>query len=151
MTISIERFGNARKPANTFAATPFRLFEDFFNDWAVRSLRDRVSDGWTPSADVLEKNENINLMVSIPGMSEKDIHLKIEGRVLTVEGERKSPESDGHICHRLESRFGNFSRSFTLPETADSSNIRAEYRNGILTISVPQKQESRRRTIKVNA
>jgi len=150
MAISIERFGNARKPANAIAATPFRLFEDFFNDWAIRSMGDRLSNGWTPPADVVEKNENIHLMVSIPGMSEKDIHLRVEGRVLTVEGERKSPESDGHICHRLESRFGSFSRSFSLPETADCNDIKAEYRNGILTITIPQKQESRRRTIKVS-
>ena len=150
MTISIERIGNVRKPANTFAATPFRLFEDFFNDWAARSLGDRVPDGWAPSTDIVEKNENIHLMVSIPGIDEKDIHLKVEGRVLTVEGERKSPESDGHICHRLESRFGSFSRSFSLPETAVSSGIKAEYRNGILTVIIPRKEEHGSRTIKVN-
>jgi HSP20 family protein len=102
--------------------------------------------------DVLEKDGNILLRVEVPGISEKDIDLKVEGSVLTVRGERKpEPESEGIVYHQVEGFYGNFSRSFSLPETIDAENISASYRNGILTVKVPQKPEVQPRTIKVNA
>ncbi len=130
-----------------YPASQFRLFEDFFNDWATRTWRD--AEGWTPPVDILEKDGNILLMLSLPGMSERDVDLKIEGQVLTVKGERKSQEGYGY--HQTESFYGTFSRSFTLPDSVDLSSIKADYKNGILTITVPQKPEVRPRTIKISA
>jgi HSP20 family protein len=135
-----------------YPASPFRMFEDFFNDWAVRTAQNRTGDVWRPPVDVLEKDGNILLRVEVPGISEKDIDLKVEGSVLTVRGERKpEPESEGIVYHQVEGFYGNFSRSFSLPETIDAENISASYRNGILTVKVPQKPEVQPRTIKVNA
>jgi len=99
---------------------------------------------------VLEREGSLILMVSLPGINEKEIELKVEGQVLTIKGERKSLESDGYTYHQSESRFGTFSRSFTLPETTDLDNINADYKNGVLNIAVPQKPEIKPRTIKVN-
>ncbi len=138
------------KPSRSYPASPFRMFEDFFNDWAFRSLEGRRGEGWNPAVDVVEKEGNLQLQVSLPGLDEKDIELKIEGQVLTIKGERKSQESEGYTYHQQETYYGTFSRSFTLPESTDLGNIKADYRNGILAISVPQKPEVKPRTIKVN-
>ena len=133
-----------------YPATPFRQFEDFFNDWAFRSLEGRQGEGFTPPVDILEKDGNLHLMVLLPGLNEKDIELKIEGQVLTIMGERMSQESDGYTYDQQESNFGSFSRAFTLPDSTDLENIKAHYQNGVLTVTVPQKPEVKPRTIKVN-
>jgi HSP20 family protein len=138
------------KIGRNYPTSPFRLFEDFFNDWAVRSMENRRSEAWAPAVDVVEREGNLILMVSLPGINEKEIELKTEGQVLTIKGEKKSLESDGYSYHQSESRLGTFSRSFTLPETTDLDNIKADYKNGVLSITVPQKSEIKPRTIKVN-
>lgn len=150
MAPRIERYENRNKPGRSYPVSPFRLFEDFFNDWALKSLEDSQTEGWAPLADIFERDGNIQLMISLPGMNEKEIDIKVEGQILTVRGERKSPDLEGAIYHRRESRYGNFSRSFTLPESADVNNVKADYKNGILVVSIPQKPEVKPRTIKVN-
>jgi HSP20 family protein len=89
-------------------------------------------------------------MVSLPGLAEKDFELKIEGRSLIIMGERKPHENDGYTFHQQESRFGSFSRSFALSDTVDIENIKADYKHGILVVTIPQKPEIKPRTIKVN-
>jgi HSP20 family protein len=133
-----------------YPVTPFRLFEDFFNDWAVRATEGRRPEAWNPPVDVVEREGNLLLMISLPGVNEKEIGLKVEGQVLTIKGERKSLESEGFTYHQMEGHYGNFSRSFTLPDSTDLDNIKADYKNGVLTISIPQKPEVKPRTIKVN-
>jgi len=150
MTPNIVRSENTEKPNRNYPASPFRLFEDFFNDWAFRSIVDRRSETWTPPVDVIEKDGNLILMASLPGMTEKDIELKVEGQVLTIKGERKSQEAAGYAYHQQEIRYGAFSRSFTLPDSANLENIRADYKNGILSVSVPQKPEAKPRSIQVS-
>ena len=127
---------------------PSRLFEDFFNDFRTVS-DDRQS--WMPPVDILEKDGNLVLRAEVPGMEEKDIDLKLEGNVLTLKGERKlSKEDKQNNYHRVESFYGTFARSFTLPETVDVEKIKAEYKHGVLTITLPQKPEVRPREIPVS-
>jgi len=140
----------SEQPSRSYPASPFRLFEDFFNDWAFRSLEGRRGETWTPPVDIVERDGNLLLMVFIPGINEKDIELKIEGQVMTIRGERKSQEADGYAYHQQETYYGTFSRAFTLPDSTDLGNIKADYKNGVLNITVPQKPEVKPRTIKVN-
>ena len=80
-----------------------------------------------------------------------DIELKIEGSVLTLKGERKfENEEKRHDYHRVETSYGAFTRSFTLPDTVDTDKIKADYKNGILTVTIPQKPEVRPREIPVS-
>jgi HSP20 family protein len=125
------------------------VFEDLFNDWAVRSSS-AGGDNWKPPVDILEKNGDLILRAEVPGIDEKAIDLKLEGKVLTIRGERK-PESDtnGFTYHRSETAYGSFARSFTLPDSADSDRITADYKNGILTITIPQKAEAKVRSIAI--
>src|SRR5512141_1262108 len=99
----------------TYPASPFRLFEDFFNNWAMNTAQSRTSGSWRPAVDIVEREGNIILRAEVPGLSEKDIDLRLEGTVLTIRGERKAePESEGFAYHQVESSYGTFSRSFTL-------------------------------------
>jgi len=130
-----------------------RIFEEFFNDRPLLSsfFQDRFGMA-VPPVDILEKDGNLILRAELPGMSEKDIELKLEGNVLTLKGERKlEKEEDRQNFHRMESFYGTFSRSFTLPDTVDPDKISADYKNGILTVTVPQKPEAKARSIQVKA
>ncbi len=124
-----------------------RFFDDFFTD--LPSVQSR--ENWLPAVDILEKNGDMLLRCELPGLTEKDIELKLEGNVLTVKGEKKfEHEEDREVYHRMESFYGAFSRSFTLPETVDTDKIKADYRNGVLTVTIPQKPEVRPREIPVS-
>jgi HSP20 family protein len=134
------------------AATPFRLFEEIFNDWYSRAPGQERADAWRPPVDILEKEGNLLLRVELPGVEEKEIDLKVEGRMLTVKGVKKAEaESDRCSYFRVETCAGGFSRSFTLPDSADTDKISASYKNGILTVTIPQKEEVRPRQIPVSA
>ncbi len=125
------------------------LFEEFTND-PFFSTALRSNDRWLPAVDIFEKDGNLILRAEIPGVSEKDIDLKLEGNVLTLKGEKnlESSEDRGNY-HRVESFSGSFTRSFTLPETVDRDRVKADYKNGILTVTIPQKPEVRPREIPV--
>ena len=126
------------------------LFEEFFNN-PFRSPLSRSNDRWLPAVDILEKEGNLILRAEIPGVDEKDIDLKLEGNVLTLKGEKKlQNEEQRNDFHRVESFYGSFTRSFTLPETVDRDHIKAEFKNGVLIITVPQKPEVKPREIPVN-
>ncbi len=126
------------------------FFEDFFNDPFFTSVS-RTSDRWLPPVDILEKDGNLILRAEVAGIDEKDIDLKLEGNVLTLKGEKKlEHEQDRNNYHRLESFHGSFTRSFTLPDTVDRDHIKADCKNGVLTVTIPQKPEVRPREIPVS-
>jgi len=127
------------------------IFEDFLSDpfFSAPSL---AKDSWLPAVDILEKDGNLVLRAEIPGLSEKDIDLKLEGNILTLKGEKRQENRDERSnYHRIESYYGAFTRSFTLPESVDRDQIKADCKNGILTITIPQKPEVRPREIPVSS
>lgn len=127
-----------------------RLFEDFFSDFPWISSFPELRENWMPSVDILEKDGNIILRAELPGMTEKDIDLKIEGDTLTLKGERKMDNEDKKSnYHRIESFYGSFTRSFRLPDTVDLDKVNAEYKNGVLTVTLPKKPEVKPREIPV--
>jgi HSP20 family protein len=128
-----------------------RFFEDFFNDFpfGVSNLRNR--EEWLPAVDILERDGNLLLRAELPGVDEKEIDLKVEGNVLTLKGEKKLEKDENKDnYHRIERFHGSFCRSFTLPDTVDRDKIKADYKNGILTVTIPQKPEVKPREIPVN-
>jgi HSP20 family protein len=131
------------------------LFETFFQDWPLRSplfgdLSSRT-ENWVPAINILEKEGDLILQAELPGFDEKNIDVKLEQNVLTIKGER-TPDKDfeGATYHRMESFCGSFTRSFTLPDTVQADQIKAKYRNGILTIRLPLKAEVRPKMIPVS-
>jgi HSP20 family protein len=128
-----------------------RFFEEFFNDFPVTNSVLRRDEQWAPAVDILEKDGSLILRAELPGMNDKDIDLKLEGRELTLSGERKSDiEENRQNYHRVERCYGTFSRSFTLPETVDIDKIKADYKNGVLTVTLPHKPEAKAREIPVS-
>ncbi len=127
-----------------------RLFEDLFNDFPVANWMSEQKENWIPAVDIMEKDGNLILRAELPGMTEKQIDVKLEGNTLTLKGERKIDNEDQkNNYHRVESFYGSFTRSFRLPETVDLEKISADYKNGVLTITIPQKPEVRPREIPV--
>lgn len=101
--------------------------------------------------DIYENEHNITLKLEVPGVDQKDIDIRLENATLTVHGERKFEcEEKEENFHRIERRYGSFSRSFSLPNTIDSENVKADYKDGILNIQLAKKAEAKPKQIKVN-
>ncbi len=143
MAIKIIRSNRAaEKQEKDHPVSPFQLFEDFFDDWTFRSLEGRCIETWIPAADVLEQEGNLLFMIELPGIQEKALEIRVDGLVLTIRGEKKLPESEGYTYHQMESSFGAFSRCFNLANSLDLDSIKATYKNGILTLTIPKNTES---------
>ena len=122
-----------------------RMFTDFYGEAFSRSA-------WVPAVDIYETDAHeVVLKAELPEMKREDISVTFENGVLTLKGERKfEQETKQENYHRVERRHGAFSRSFTLPNTVDASRINAAYKDGILTIRLPQREEAKPKQIDVN-
>lgn len=107
--------------------------------------------GWQPPVDIYETEaREVVMQVDAPGLRREDIDVTVENNTLTIKGERRRDNTiDEDRYHRIERAYGAFSRSFTLPNTLDGSKVRAEYRDGVLTIVLPMREEARPRQIQV--
>lgn len=125
-----------------------RLFQDTVN----RMLSDQAATSrpWAPAVDILETDNDLVLKADLPGLEMRDIDIQIENGTLTLKGERKfEKEENNKGYHRLERSYGSFVRYFTVPETIDPEKVRADYHNGVLTITLPKKEIAKPRTVKV--
>jgi HSP20 family protein len=111
---------------------------------------DLATGTWVPPVDVAEVQDKIIVRAEVPGMKQEDINIEFENGVLTIKGERKLEKNgDNMTWHRVERTYGNFIRSFTLPRTVDPERIGATYRDGILEIEVPKKEEAKPKQIRI--
>jgi HSP20 family protein len=110
------------------------------------------SNTWMPPVDIFQTSEHeLVLKAELPDMSREDIDINIENFVLTIKGEKKaSTEVKDEQYHHTERRYGSFSRSFSLPTTVDPSRVSAEYKQGVLTVRLPLREEAKPRSIKVD-
>ena len=105
---------------------------------------------WMPSVDIFENKDSIVLEAELPGMNREDFELTVENNVLTLRGERrfeKKDEADNY--HRVERAYGSFTRSFTLPQTVSPENAAAEYKNGVLRVTLQKREEVKARRIEI--
>jgi len=123
-----------------------------FNDTVFRTQgEDSSLASWAPSVDIYETHDELVVQADLPGLNEKDIDVRVENNLLTIHGERKFEKSvseDNYL--RVERSFGTFSRSFSLPNTVNAEAIRAEYKNGVLSLTLPKREESKPRQVKVS-
>ncbi|HEX8169503.1 MAG TPA: Hsp20/alpha crystallin family protein [Thermoanaerobaculia bacterium] len=124
-----------------------RIFEPFAR--FTTGDEDLVSGTWVPPVDVAETQEKIVVRAEVPGMRQQDIQIEFENGLLTIRGERRLEKSEAMTWHRVERIYGNFSRSFTLPRTVDGERISASYRDGILEIDVPKREEAKPKQIRI--
>jgi len=125
-----------------------RLFEDNFT-------RDRSGHAdlatWAPSVDIYETENELVVKADLPDLHEKDIDIRVTNNTLTIRGERKFEKDineDNYL--RIERAYGSFTRSFSLPNTVTAESIRAEYRNGVLTLHMAKREESKPKQIKIS-
>jgi HSP20 family protein len=124
-----------------------RLFED-----AVTRLMSEPSAGrpWAPAVDILETEDSIILRADVPDVKIEDIDIRVENNTLTLRGHRKFEKNDGvKGWHRVERSYGEFVRSFALPNTVDTEKVAADYKNGVLSVTLPKKEAAKPRQVKV--
>jgi|SRR5205085_1366938 len=128
-----------------------RLFMDNFAGPSQGQDGDFLTTGsFVPPVDVYEDEHSITLRLEAPGIDEKDLDVRIENNTLTVRGERKfNSEEKEENFHRIERRYGSFTRSFTLPNTVNPEDVHAGYNNGVLEIKLGKRAEAKPKQIKV--
>ena len=140
--------------------SPFRELEEMerhFGEVFGRSLLPSIwrrlpveQMAWAPVVDVFEKGDKFVVKAEVPGMKEDDIHVSVEGDMLTIRGEKKTEsEIKEEDYYRSEHSYGSFFRSVALPSTIDASKIEAEYENGVLEVTLPKKPEVKPKKVAV--
>jgi len=122
-----------------------RLFGDMTRDFGL------VDRGWVPAVDLKETDAAYVIEADMPGLKKEDIELVAVDNVVTLKGERKNEHEetrDGY--HRFERRYGSFQRSFEIPGGFESGKIEAQYKDGVLTVTVPKREEAKPKQISVN-
>jgi len=142
--MAIVRWEPARELATMEIERLNRMFTDFYGE--------AFSRAWVPAVDIYETDAHeVVVKAELPDMKREDINLTFENGVLTLKGERKvQQEVTKENYQRIERRHGVFSRSFTLPNTVDAGKISASYKDGVLTIRLPQREEAKPKQIAVN-
>ena len=126
-----------------------RMFNDSYGD---RRQEDHMLNrgSWTPPVDIYEAEGQLVLKAELPDMRREDVDVTVENQMLTIRGERKlDNEIKQENFHRVERAYGSFVRTFSLPSTVDTGRIGAEYKNGVLTVRLPFREEAKPRAINV--
>jgi HSP20 family protein len=118
----------------------------------IPQTRNRMAREYSlmPSVDISENKDNYTLRFEIPGMTKEDVKIWIEKDMLMVSGEKKQELKKDEVRHLGERRFGKFERSFWVPQDADREKVKAEFDNGLLTVTVPKAAESKPREIQIS-
>ena len=105
---------------------------------------------WAPPVDIFENADNIVLKAELPGIDPKDVEIRVEDNTLYLKGERKfEQEVKEEHYHRVERSYGSFARSFSLPNSIDADKVVADYKDGLLTLTMPKREEAKPKTIKI--
>jgi len=124
-----------------------RLFEGSFPAQGDKS----ALTTWSPAVDIYETENELVLKADLPDINEKDLDVRVENNMLTIHGERKFEQKVKEENYlRVERSYGSFSRSFSLPSTINTESIKAEYKNGTLTVELPKRAESKPKQVKIN-
>lgn len=123
-----------------------RLFQDSLS----RLFSEPASRPWSPAVDIFETENELVLKADVPEIDPKNVSIQLENGTLTLKGERKFEEQkNGKGFHRIERAYGSFVRAFSLPDTVDGDKVKADYKNGVLTVTLPKKEVAKAKTINV--
>ena len=127
-----------------------RIFDEAFRGGRSNEEEWALGGSWAPPVDIYEHDGNLVLKAELPGIDPKDVDVRVENNVLTLRGERKlDQEVKRENCHRVERAYGTFSRSFTLPSIVDTTNIKAEFKEGVLRVTMPKREEAKPKQIQI--
>ena len=122
-----------------------------FNDTFERTGQESNLTAWAPAVDIYENEHELVVKADLPDIDPKDLDIRVENNILSIRGERKFAKQvseDNYL--RVERAYGSFSRSFSLANTVNPEGIKADYQNGVLTLTVPKREEAKPKQIKVN-
>jgi len=148
---TLTRFVPFRSPLEDMAVLQNRL-NSIFNDFArPEGEQESLAMGsFVPPVDVYEDAQQLVLKLEVPGIKQEDLDVRVENQTLTIKGERKFEKDEKQEnFHRIERRYGTFTRTFTLPQTVDTNAPKASYEHGVLAISLPKKEAAKPRQVKV--
>lgn len=138
---SLDRWANLRDDINT-------MFEPV---WSAAGRQRQLFNGWTPALDLYQDNDNVVAVVELPGMRKEDIEISLHDGTLTIGGERRDESGSDDKNARTERFIGKFRRSISLPTRVDAARVQANYKDGILTVTLPKAEEAKPKQIKINA
>jgi HSP20 family protein len=116
-----------------------------------RSVEESNLTSWAPAADIYETEHELVVKADLPEIDPKDLDIRVENNILTIRGERKFEKKVNEENYlRVERAYGAFSRSFSLANTVNAEAIKADYQNGVLTLTIPKREEAKPKQIKVN-
>jgi HSP20 family protein len=122
-----------------------------FSDVLERKSEESSLSAWAPSVDIYETEHELVVKADLPDVDSKDLDIRVENNILTIRGERKFEKNvTAENYLRVERAYGSFARSFTLASTVNSEAIKADYQNGVLTLTIPKREEAKPKQIKVN-
>src|SRR3989441_12807071 len=131
-------------------------FNRIFNDALGRAFQgqgdeDLGTSAWAPAVDIYETDHDLVMLAELPGIDPKVVEVRVEDNTLYLKGERKfeNAPKEGSF-HRTERSYGTFTRSFSLPRSADAEQVHADYKNGVLTLTLPKREEAKPKLIKIN-
>lgn len=125
-----------------------RMFNEFFGE--PTAVSDVFERDWVPAVDIFEKDDEVNLVAELPGLSKEDVDISIENGTLTLSGEKKrESEVEDDNYHRIERAYGRFQRSFSLPAAIDPKKVKAVFKDGVLTINLGKKEEAKPKKIEI--
>jgi HSP20 family protein len=152
----IMKTGNFLTPVRDFMSLdPFRLFPhrmgNLFEEPLFRmGTEDWPMKAWIPPCDIFETDKELVMKFELPEVKKEDVQVKLEQNVLTLHGERKFEEkTDRENYHRVERHYGEFMRSFNVPLYVDAGRVNAEFKDGVLTVTLPKNEEARPKQINV--
>jgi HSP20 family protein len=139
-------------PFREFAHLQNRINRAFSDAYSRNDDGLTTSGSWVPPVDIYQNGEHeIVLKAEVPDMTREDIDITVDGGTLTIKGEKKlANEVKEEHYHRIERSYGSFSRCFSLPQTVDAAKVAADYKNGVLTVRLPLREEAKPRQIKVD-
>ncbi len=137
-------------PVTSLAALEINRLNQMFD--AAFNADGWTSTPWVPAVDIVETpNKDVLVKVDLPDVKRDDIKVTFENDVLTIEGQRNYAEpAAGERHHRVERRYGAFRRSFTVPGAVDAAKVGASYQDGVLTVTLPRREDARPRQIQIN-
>jgi HSP20 family protein len=133
------------------AATLQEQINRVFGNVLDRTGEDSNLTTWAPAVDIYENEHELTVKADLPDVDAKDLDIRVENNILTIRGERKfeKQQKEGNYL-RVERSYGSFARSFSLANTVNAEAIKADYQNGVLTLSIPKREEAKPKQIKVN-
>lgn len=137
----VRRWGTLQDEVNRF----------FQNPWGELARSSEFFTGWAPALDLYEDKDHLTVKAELPGMNKDDIDIAIEDGVLSISGERKHEEKHTESeSYRSERFYGRFNRSLTLPKPVDVDKVKAAYKDGVLTVTLPKTEAAKPKQIEVN-